>query len=91
MTIEELEKRVKKIEERNHRVELNKAWETSLFRKIAIISLTYIVVSLYMLAIGIANPLLNAVIPSLGFFLSTLTIEYLKNRWIRTKRKLGNL
>ena len=42
-----LEERVKKIEERNKKVELDKAWETSWTRKIGIIILTYVIVITY--------------------------------------------
>ena len=43
----DLEKEIKKIQERNKRVELDKAWETSWTRKICIMILTYIVVIIY--------------------------------------------
>ncbi len=43
----ELEKEIENIKERNHRVELDKKWETSLVRKICICVLTYIIVVLY--------------------------------------------
>ena len=39
----DLENRVKKIEDRNKRVELDKKWETCWTRKICIMILTYIV------------------------------------------------
>ena len=42
-----LEERVKKIEERNKRVELDKSWETSWTRKTLIMILTYIIVIIY--------------------------------------------
>ena len=48
MDIKELEKRVSNIEERNKRVEGDKAWETSTLRKILIIILTYIFAVLYL-------------------------------------------
>ena len=43
----EIEKRIEKIEERNKRVELDKAWETSWTRKICIMILTYLIVISY--------------------------------------------
>ena len=43
----DLEKEIKKIQERNKRVELDKAWETSLTRRLCIMGLTYIVVIVY--------------------------------------------
>ena len=33
-------------------------------------------------AIGVNNPWLNAIIPSLGFLLSTLSLPFFKNIWI---------
>ena len=36
-----MEERIEKIEERNKRVELDKAWETSWVRRIGIMILTY--------------------------------------------------
>ena len=43
----DLEERVKSIEERNKRVEKDKAWETSIIRKVCICILTYVVVIIY--------------------------------------------
>lgn len=45
--IKVLEERINKIEERNARVEGDKAWETSNLRKILIIILTYIFLLYY--------------------------------------------
>lgn len=69
--IEELEKKIKDIEERNKRVEKDKAWETSLLRKILIIVLTYIFAVLYLKIADTTNPFFGAVVPCVGFFLST--------------------
>lgn len=85
-TTSQLENRIKKIEQRNQKVELDKAWEGSLFRRFLIVLFTYISIGGYMWAIGVDSPLLSAVIPSLGFTLSTLTLPYFKNLWMK-KRK----
>ena len=82
MKIEDLERRVKVIEARNQRVEVDKAWETSLTRKVLLIIFTFLSIGLYMNAIGVNNPWLNAIIPSLGFLLSTLSLPFFKNIWI---------
>ena len=68
---EELEKRIKLIEERNKRVESDKAWETCLIRKILIILFTYIFAVLYLKIADTTNPYFGAVVPCVGFFLST--------------------
>lgn len=80
--IEELEKKIKDIEERNKRVEKDKAWETSLLRKILIIVLTYIFAVLYLKIADTTNPFFGAVVPCVGFFLSTQTINIIKKKWI---------
>lgn len=83
----DLEKRVSTIEKRNSRVELDKAWETSFARRGLLVLFTYLSVGLYMQAIGIASPWLNAIIPSLGFLLSTLTLPFFKNLWMSYRKK----
>ena len=82
MDIKDLEKRVKKIEERNKRVEGDKAWETSVLRKILIIILTYIFAVLYLKIADTTNPFLGAVVPCVGFFLSTQTLNIIKKKWL---------
>lgn len=77
----DVEKRVAEIEKRNARVEMDKAWETSWTRRGLLILFTYLSVGFYMQAIGIASPWLNAIIPSLGFLLSTLTLPFFKKLW----------
>ena len=80
--LDELEKKIKDIEERNKRVEKDKAWETSLLRKILIIILTYIFAVLYLKIADTTNPFFGAVVPCVGFFLSTQTINIIKKKWI---------
>lgn len=84
--IADIKKRLQKIEARNRRVELDKTWETSWTRRFLILIFTYILIGIYMNVIKIDRPWLNAFIPSLGFLLSTLTIGWVKNLWIRSKK-----
>ena len=79
MTIEE---RLEKIEQRNVRVEMEKAWEVSLFRKAAIMLLTYVVAYGAFVVIGNDNPFRNAFIPVIGYLLSTQSLPILKKWWI---------
>ena len=83
--IEQIKKDIKEIKERNARVELDKTWETSLFRKILIIILTYIVIVLFFFFANLPKPFLNAIVPTLGFILSTFSVSYFKNIWIKYK------
>ena len=73
--------RVEAIENRNATVTLDKQWETSWTRKLGIIGLTYIVVLIYLFAIGNDNPWINAIVPPVGFLLSTLALGWLRNSW----------
>ena len=80
-----LEERIKEIEKRNKRVEADKDWETCLIRKILIIVMTYIFAVLYLTIADTTNPLLGAVVPCVGFYLSTQTIKIIKKWWINKK------
>ncbi len=81
-TIEELEKEIDKIKSRNKKVEAEKAWETSLERKMSILVLTYMIISLVMLFLGFDKPFLNAIIPTCWYILSTLSVWLLKRKYI---------
>jgi len=81
--ISDIKKRLFAIEKRNRKVELDKTWETSLTRRFLILIFTYALIGLYMNAINVNQPWLNAVIPSLGFLLSTLTMNLIKNLWLK--------
>ena len=80
-TLEFLAKEIERIHLRNKLVEENKSWETSNTRRIALIIFTYLSIGIYMQIIGVNNPWLNAVIPSLGFLLSTLTLPFIRKYW----------
>ena len=84
--INELEERIVNIEKRNKRVEGDKAWETSSLRKIIIIVLTYIFAVLYLEIADTSNPFFGAVVPTVGFYLSTQTLNVIKKKWL-SKRK----
>lgn len=80
--MKELEEKINKIEERNKRVETDKAWETSMTRKICIAILTYIIVIIYSYSISkIDNIFLSSLVPVIGFTLSTLSLKGIRNVW----------
>lgn len=77
-----IEKEINDIKERNKRVELNKAWETSWTRRICIMVLTYIVVIIYTFSISkISNIFLSSLVPVIGFTLSTLSLNAIRKIW----------
>lgn len=80
-TFQELEKEILLIKARNKRVEEDKNWETSFTRRFLLILFTYLSIGIYMKAINIPNPWINAIVPALAFLLSTLTLPFFKNLW----------
>ncbi len=83
----DLEKDVQEIKKRNQRVEGDKAWEVSAFRRITIALMTYVIVVLFLLAIKAPMPLLSALVPTAGFVLSTLTLPFIKKWWLKKREK----
>lgn len=84
----DIEKEIQEIHQRNKRVEAEKAWETSLFRIIFICVMTYIATAAVFYVIGVSQYLLNALIPTVGFFLSAQSLPPIKKWWIN--KRLSN-
>ncbi len=83
--IEKLERELALMRERNVRVEAEKAWETSWFRIASISVLTYIVACLLLAFLGVEHFMLNALLPALGYFLSTQSLPVVKKWWIEKR------
>ena len=83
--LKKIEKRIESIEKRNKKVEADKAWETCFTRKILIIMFTYVFAVLYLKIADTTNPWFGAVVPCVGFFLSTQSISIVKKWWINKK------
>ena len=77
-----IKKEIEKIKQRNKRVEADKAWETSLARKIIIAILTYIAIVVFFYFAGLPKPFTNSIVPALAFVLSTLTLPFFKKMWL---------
>ncbi len=84
--LEQLKSRIAALEARNKRVEMDKAWEGSLVRKSVIMFVTYIVVVLFLFAIGSSKPFVDALVPPTGFLLSTLVVGDLKQWWMKRRQ-----
>ncbi len=85
--LEKLEEQIRKINERNEKVQKDKAWETSNFRVISVCVVTWVVISLVFWTIGVDNPIVNAIIPTTGFYLSTQSLPFLKKWWLERQHK----
>ncbi len=79
--------KIEQLEERNKKVEAEKAWEISLTRRILLIIFIYLAISFYFKAINISKPWLNAIVPAFAFMLSTLTLPFFKKLWLNTRYK----
>ena len=82
-TLEELQMEIEKMKKRNQRVEADKSWETSWARKLVISVLTYIVIVVFFSVAELPKPFVNAIVPSIAFILSTLTIPFFKKLWLK--------
>jgi len=83
LNLEDLQKEINQIKERNTKVENDKAWETSKTRRLLLVLFTYLAIGIYFQAIGIDKAWLNAIVPAIAFLLSTLTLPFFKNLWSR--------
>ena len=81
----DIEQEIQQIKERNRKVELDKAWETSWARRLLIGAVTYVVVVVWLIVIQSPRPWATALIPALGYILSTLTIPIVKRWWMSKK------
>ncbi len=83
-----LEKEIEKIKKRNKRVETDKAWETSVTRRLVICFLTYLVVLLYSYLISKNNNIFfSSIVPVIGFIVSTLSLKLIRAIWEKKTKK----
>ena len=84
--VEKLEVEIAAIRERNLRVEADKAWETSTFRVALLCLLTYLVIAAVFWLIGVERYAANALVPTVGYYLSTRSVGIAKRWWIGKRR-----
>jgi len=82
-----MKEEIEHIKERNRRVEADKAWEISKTRRMIIAVMTYFVVVIFLWSIDAPNPWLSAIVPVVGFILSTLTLSFFKRMWMKQNYK----
>lgn len=86
--IEELKGEIESLKQRNKVVDANKAWETSNERRVLVAITTYLLMVLLLMTISADRPFISAVVPTIGYMLSTISFGLVKTRWI-AKRKNG--
>ena len=85
--IKALENQIASLKTRNERVEGDKAWERSGMRIASIAAVTYIVAGIVLRLIGVPNFYLAALVPVVGFVLSTLSLPFLKTWWLNKRNR----
>ena len=81
-----LESELATIKLRNQQVEIDKSWETSLLRRALVALITYFAAGILLALIENQNYIRNALVPVLGYLLSTWSIPSAKKIW---KQKRG--
>lgn len=84
-----IEEEIGKIHCRNQKVEADKVWEPSGTRKIVVAAMTYFVMICVMYVLKMENPFISAIIPTLGFVLSTISAGLAKKFWINKFYKIN--
>jgi preprotein translocase subunit SecF len=82
----EIQVQLNEIKKRNQRVEADKAWETSWTRKILVAVMTYLVITLFLIMIKAEHAFTTAVVPTVGFLISTASISFVKKIWLKYKK-----
>ncbi len=85
--MENLEQRVKNIEDRNSKVEAEKAWERSLTRRSLLMIFSYLAIAIFFIVIKIEHPWVNAIVPALAFMIQQLSMPFFKQIWFKFKKK----
>ena len=81
LTPGQIEKELSAIKERNARVEQDKAWEVSWFRRLFIAAVTYVTAGVWLVIVNDSYPWLKAFVPAAGYILSTLTLPVARAWW----------
>jgi hypothetical protein len=76
-----LESELTTIKLRNQQVEVDKAWETSVARRSLVALITYLASCILLALIGNEHFIRNALVPVLGYLLSTWSIPSAKKIW----------
>merc|ERR1711924_135801 len=83
LSIGDLRQDVTKLRHRNRMKDIDKEWDSSILKTIIIMACTYMLLGLYMAAIEVPQPWLSAIVPTVGYMLSTLALPSVKPIWLR--------
>jgi hypothetical protein len=82
-----LEQEILEIKERNKRVESDKAWEVSFVRRGFISVVTYVFAAWWLYIISETNFYFKALVPVIGYLLSTWSLPIIKTKWLKNKTR----
>lgn len=82
-----VESEIALLKERNARVDIDKAWETSVTRRACIAGITYLCACLFLFQLGADDFALGALVPVGGYALSTLSLPRIKMMWLKGRRR----
>lgn len=82
-TAQSMAVRLALVEERNLRVERDKAWETSWARRFFIMAITYGLALIFLILLEAPRPAFMALVPTVGFLLSTLSLPIVRRLWLK--------
>ncbi len=80
--------RLAAIEARNQRVDGDKAWETSWLRRGLIAAVTYGCAIILLTLLGHDGVLKHALVPVMGYLLSTLSLPFIKALWLQQQNRI---
>jgi hypothetical protein len=82
-----VEDRLSAIESRNAKVEADKAWETSLARRGFLALITWLAAGFTLSLLGSENAWILALVPVMGYIISTLSLPYIRQFWLTKVHK----
>ena len=84
--MDDLQTEILQLQQRNREKDRGKEFESSYTRVIFLMAVTYFTLLTYMaLVIKSANPYLDAIVPTVGFNISTWSLPYVKEWWIQAR------
>ena len=86
-SLKDLENEIKRIKQRNKKVEADKDWELSWMRKVIVAVFTYLIIVIFFYTASLPKPFLNSIVPALAFVLSTFTLPFFKKFWLKYVHK----
>ena len=86
--LQNIQREIDLIKERNKRVEADKGWETSWTRRLFIAITTYLLIVIFMFVAKLEKPFIGAIVPAAAYLISVSTLPYLKKYWVKKRINL---